>query len=554
MKWFSWLGPAIFIVAFALRLMGLGWGLPNDLHNDSYHPDEPINLGNSRLIDPAHFQLTPPADLKLGEPGFYSYGTFFFTLSRVAAAYCPMPDAINDQTLPPYNRCCIYAGRILSALFGAGTAWLLFEILRRRTHVLGATAGGLAIAFAPAFVVHSRFDTVDVTATFLFACSMLFALKLLPDQEGEPPSHYIRWAVLAGLFAGLSAGTKYTGGVGILGVWAAIALARRPDWLRLSLGATLAAAIAFFASTPGALIDHDRFISGLQYEVAHVATGHGLVFVDTPPAAIEHLISLEIGLGFLVLVFGIGGLAFAAYKRYPWAIVVLAFAIPYYLIISRGEVKFLRYTFPLYPALATGFGWIAGQAHKRKDNTGRAVVGFCIIGIGLQAATANQYTFWMAGADPRDEAGQLFKQLAQNNPNISVGVPQDPWFYTPALYKDTAMPRPEWMREGLQKMSEASAPKVVYYRPYEDTTTGPPRADYVTYSSLTSFDLERLMDAKGLKPDDQTAVNQWKATLDALKRDYKEFKLFGTPDRSVYREDLEYVHPTVYVWKRKDLP
>jgi hypothetical protein len=148
----------------------------------------------------------------------------------------------------------------------------------------------------------------------------------------------------------------------------------------------------------------------------------------------------------------------------------------------------------------------------------------------------------------------MFKELARTHPNLVVGVPQDPWFYTPALYNDSAMSRPEWIQHGLQNMNEATAPKVVYYRPYEDPTTQPYKPDYVTYSSLTSYDLERLLDAKDLKPDDLAAVNQWKMTLAALKTDYKEFELFGTPDRSVYREDLEYVHPTVYVWKRKDLP
>lgn len=546
MKWKAWIGPAIFIVALGLRFIGVGWGLPNDLHNESYHPDEPINFAVSQQIEPAHLNFTP---------GFYNYGTFFLTLSKVASAYCPMPDNLTVETLPPWERCCLLAGRIVSALAGAGTAWVIFGLLRRRTHIIGATAGGLAIAFAPAFIMHSRFDTVDVMATFLFALSIFFALKLLPDQDGKTPSHYIRWAVLAGMFAGLSAGTKYTGVIGLVGVLTAICFAKRPDWYRLILGSFAAAILAFVVSTPGVLLDSAKFKADLAYEMTHVATGQGLVFVDTPPAWIEHIISLEIGLGILVLAFGVGGLLYAAFKRYPWAIVALAFAIPYFLIISRGQVKYLRYTFPLYAPICVGFGWLIGQGHRRRDTRGRMFVGFGIIALGLQAAGANQNTFAMAGIDPRDEAGQFFKDLAKTQPETTVGVTEDPWFYTPALYKDTAMTRGQWMKMGPQKMAEATSPRVVFYRPYQDSTTQPLKPDYVVYSSLTSWDLDRLKDAKDLSGDNKLLIDRWNATQTALNSDYIQFKIFGGPEKPrVYREDLEYVHPYVYVWKRKDLP
>jgi hypothetical protein len=543
MKSLRWLGPAIFAISLLVRLIGINWGLPNALHSESYHPDEPINFAYSQQIDPAHLQFTP---------GFYNYGTFFLTLSRIASAYCPMPDTLTAANLPEFERCCLMAGRLVSAFAGAGTAWVIFGLLRRRTHFIGAAIGGMAIGIAPAFVMHSRFDTVDVTATFLFALSMLFALKLLPDQEGENPSHYIRWAVLAGLFAGLSAGTKYTGGVGLIGVFVAVYLARKEDAPKLILASTAAALLAFVISTPGVILDNQKFKQDLAYEMMHVATGQGLVFVNTPPASLEHIFSLVTGIGFLAFVFGMVGLGYATVKKYPWVFVVLAFALPYYLIISRGQVKYLRYTFPLYPPICIGLGWLAGQAHKRRDQKGRLVVGFAILAVGMQAVATNQYNGWMAGLDPRDEAGQYFKDLAKTKPDLTVGVTDDPWFYTPALYPDTAMSRGQWQRMGPQKMNEARNPYVVYYRPYETPNIKP---DYVTYSSLKAYDLNRLLNAKDLKSDDQALVDQWKATLDALKRDYSLATVpFGGKDAPrIYREDLEYVHPYVYVWKRKDL-
>jgi len=73
--------------------------------------------------------------------------------------------------------------------------------------------------------------------------------------------------VLAGVFVGLSAGTKYTGAVGIIGVLAAILYAKRPDSARLYLSAIVGALLAFVISTAGVLLDRERFMAGFSYEL-----------------------------------------------------------------------------------------------------------------------------------------------------------------------------------------------------------------------------------------------------------------------------------------------
>ncbi len=536
MKLTPWIGLGLFLLAFGLRLIGINWGLPNNLHNESYHPDEPINFAASQQIDPANLKFTP---------GFYNYGTLYLTLAKVASGYCPPLESTSEDAIAVYERCCLLAGRVLSALAGAGTAWVIFALLRRRTVTFGAIFGAIAIGVAPAFVVHSRFMTVDVTATLLIALSLYFALRLIPDQDGAEPSHYIRWALLAGIFVGLAAGTKYTGGLAILALYAAIAIARRPDWLRLTVLGTLAALVAFIVATPGVLLDQQRFKRDFGYELAHSAFGHGLVFVDTPPGYIAHLLGLSVGFGTLAMLAGLVALAYAAYKKHVWSWVVLSFALPYYLLIGHSEVKFLRYEFPLYVGLAIAIGWVAGQAHRQGK---WVVVIACIFAVGGQFRDCLQYNLWMAGPDPRDQAGMFFKSEAVKHPGLTVGVTNDPWFYTPALYQSSAMSRPEWAMLGPQKMAAARDPKVVNFRPDQ-------RPDYVTYSSLESYDLERLKGAKNLSSVDQARVDQWKVKQARLDHEYVKFQLYGGVEvPRFYEEDLEYVHPYVYVWKRKDLP
>ena len=67
---------AIFLIAFLVRLPGIGWGLKNDLRNASLHPDETPNFGYSRSVVPALGRFTP---------GFYNYGTLYLTAFSIAS-------------------------------------------------------------------------------------------------------------------------------------------------------------------------------------------------------------------------------------------------------------------------------------------------------------------------------------------------------------------------------------------------------------------------------------------------------------------------------------
>ncbi len=55
-----WLVPLlVFLAALAIRLPGIGWGLKNDLHNQSYHPDEEVIYWASQRVEPAKLKFTP---------------------------------------------------------------------------------------------------------------------------------------------------------------------------------------------------------------------------------------------------------------------------------------------------------------------------------------------------------------------------------------------------------------------------------------------------------------------------------------------------------------
>ena len=218
-NWARFLPIVVFLIALLIRLPGIGWGLKNDLHNQSYHPDETMIWSWSQAIEPTKLSFTP---------GAYNYGTVYLSMLRIAgdvtAGYTGGFDVKNPDSIWSFASRVHIAGRILSTFAGAGTVLVVFLLLRRRIGDLGATMGALLIAVAPGHVMHSRFQTVDVVATFFLALSALFALRLLDRAEEDSG---VKDAILAGLFAGLSAGTKYTGVLAIFTLLAVLALARR---------------------------------------------------------------------------------------------------------------------------------------------------------------------------------------------------------------------------------------------------------------------------------------------------------------------------------------
>jgi hypothetical protein len=570
------LATGIFLLALLIRLLGIGWGLKNDLHNQSYHPDEPVIFAYSQAIEPTQLKFTP---------GFYNYGTLYLTMLRVATdmttAYTGAPDLKNDDSFWQWVSRADLSGRVLSAIAGSLTAVFLFFLAYRFLGAVGGISAALVIVVAPGHVMHSRFQTVDVLAVMFLAASALCALKLLatprsPDEPSDaagPPSDATKWVIWAGILAGLSAGTKYTGILGVLTIVVAIyfATSDRKRALLLSAIGLLAAVGAFIVTTPGILLDSAAFFRDFKYEMTHTATGHGLLFADTSPGFIYHFANLFLGLGIFITIMGIGGLVWASVKKHPWAIALLVFWVAYYLLIGRAEVKFLRYTFPLYIGIAAGFGFLIAESQGtrwKQLGIGMAILALGGIDMGGLVGTS-KVTTWMAGNDPRDQAAAWIKKQPDA---ATAGYSCDPWYWSVPLFPDATLPRmpmgPDYVSQVQQTgnpflarmaiMGETEHPKLSF--PYDP---GPPvsypnfnmkllEQDKPEYIPMTSFEIgytERLVGATDLEPGDRALVEEYDRFAKKLSEDYTLVARFGQPVPLI--EDFHYVQPEVLVWKRK---
>lgn len=552
----------IFFVALGLRLAGIGWGLPNDLHNQSYHPDEQVIWAYSQQIEPAKGKFTP---------GFYNYGTLYLTVLRVAsdvvAGYGAGPKANDIQSVWRYMGACHLAGRWISALCGAGAVVFVFLMLRRFTNDFGATTGALLLAFAPSFLVHSRFQTVDVFATFLLAVSFWFTLRVLDASPESSASSTLRsvlqcrtplaFAIWAAVFAGLSAGTKYTGALALLPlIYVVFARAKadgavRPIHLAPSFIAFLG---AFIVATPGVLLESDKFVRDFKYEMLHTSTGHGLVFEGVGSGFLFHLGNLIQGLGPIALLIGLGGFIWAGWRKAGWALAMLTFALPYYVLIGRAEVLFMRYTFPLLVVFALAFGWIMGEAHERKGKHILTAVGG-ILALGMALYIGMGFTAWMVQEDPRDKLAREFKQRGE-----SVGIATDPWFYTPPLIPDSAIMRGQLALQ-IEEM-KAAQPPLLRYMPedpsqrknWDTQLLTELKPAYVVLSNLELAHVVRLSDTSG-KYEEVDAFKEFHAELE---KGYEPLgQPSGGPVKERYRqamllvEDMAYTRPVYWIWKRK---
>lgn len=358
----------VLIVALgaAVRVWGLGWGLPHTLA----HPDETkfvsIALGMGY------------GDL---DPHWFGYPTLFFYLAAAAfgalysagrlTGHFPTLFAFKLQFFldpSPFH----LATRALSAAAGALTVLVAYRLGRE----LGGRAAGLVaallVAVNPLHVRSSHFGNTDTTLTLLVALALLFTVRAARRARA-------RDFVLAGACVGLAASAKYPGALFAAGLplaallpagrAAALPLAARLRGLAWAVAATGA---AFALTSPFVLLDW-RVAAGDLGALARqrVEGWHG----DAGgPAWLYHLtFSAWYGFGAPFYAALVAAVAVVAWRRDRAALGLLATCAAYFALMSSGRLAFARYLLPLVPPLAALVGTLAAAPAVRA--AGRRALG-----------------------------------------------------------------------------------------------------------------------------------------------------------------------------------
>lgn len=345
------------LLGLTLRLYGLDWDQGN-----SFHPDErQILFHVTALAWPNSIaQFLDPVNSPLN-PHFFAYGSFplylLALLSSTLTRFFP--------TLGTFAHLALI-GRVLSAIFDSGTilltGWLGLRLTkdttaRQRYGWSVALLAATLVAFTPLQLQLSHFYAVDTMLLFFVMLTLLACVSLV---DTDAP---VRWSLVAGLGYGLALATKFSAAPLVLPLLVAILL----RWQRRNLfsalgpffGSLATTALVFLVAMPYALLDLRNFRQQVA-EQGDLARGlldlpYVRQFASTTPYLYEAQNMLLWGMGVLLGLAALAGFAWLLWRLWRreatlW-LVVLAWVIPYSIIVGGFYVKFMRYMLPIYPFL-----------------------------------------------------------------------------------------------------------------------------------------------------------------------------------------------------------
>lgn len=227
----------ILALALGIRLVGIGHSLPF-----VFHPDEPTIIQSALGIrfdtNPNHFDW----------PSMYIYMNYFlFMVFAKVRLFIPALSNIASEPAIFY-----LLGRTLTAVFGGLTIIPVYlagkELFNKKTGLIAA----LALSVTPFHVWHSHYSLSDVPMAFFVAWAVYFSA--LAMKKGSYKAY-----LLAGLFTGLAASTKYNGALVSLVVMLAFVLAKEYKKIWKLILAGLASLVGFLIGTPYAILDYATF-------------------------------------------------------------------------------------------------------------------------------------------------------------------------------------------------------------------------------------------------------------------------------------------------------
>jgi hypothetical protein len=333
-----WTGLAIVLLAgLGLRLWGLRQGLPYAYNSDEADHFLPhaVEMFERGTLNPGYF-ANPPA--------------FTYVLhGLLTIAYGGAGAAIHAYEHDPQG--VFTLARVAAAVLGTLSLWLLYATgARLFNRGIGLLAAAIeAVAFLPVFYAHLALNDVPTLAPVTL--SLLGSAGVL--RKGRARDY-----LLAGIALGLASATKYTGGIVIVPLVAAVVarlLADGPGAGRRALRgvalAGFAALAAFLIANPYALLDYSAFHRELVHQSTLSGESQGKLGAPRNGGIVYYLWSLTWGLGWVPALAALGG-AITVWRseRALWWLLVPA-AVAFLAFMGLQGRYFGRWLLPIFPIL-----------------------------------------------------------------------------------------------------------------------------------------------------------------------------------------------------------
>jgi 4-amino-4-deoxy-L-arabinose transferase-like glycosyltransferase len=328
---------AALLVGAALRVYGIDFGLPSN-----FHPDEvPKVNAIMRMVDSGTF-----------DPQYFLHPSLLLYLTYGANTLLHLSGL--DGT---FRESAFLAGRLVSATAGVTSIIFTYLIGQRLYSKRAGALAAFLLAVFPLHVTCSRYLKEDALLTCVVLSCVLTTIIAVQDSR--------RWLLIfAGILAGCTAGTKYSGILMVIVPLSAPWLASRkikPDssWIPWALLAAAISPLGFLATTPYAVLNSAKFIKDFSSESRHMQNGHTVTISAWSQLWMYHFWrSIWPGItGFVALLATIAG-GFLLRRGRIQDLIVLGVALLFYLPAEYVKAKPApqpeRYILPCLPFIAIG--------------------------------------------------------------------------------------------------------------------------------------------------------------------------------------------------------
>ena len=492
-------------IAFSIRVNGIWFGYPLPVH-----PDEPLLVQTALNM------------LRTGDPNphFFQYPS----LNIYIQALIYQALIFGSQTLLDLLEADIpviwfyIIGRSFNVLLSVITILITYEIGRR---LFSSSAGLIAawfITFSFLHVENSFTITVDASVALWLSLATLVAVMIHTKEKK------LVYYLLGGLFVGFAVSSKYTAFVGV----APIVLAHceqsrtKRDWIDRNIVALiLVSPLAFFMTTPYAILDYETFFRALNYEAMHYSTGHPGAEADGSTSF--YLYSrylLATGYGLFPGLFSGIGLVWLLRKA-PWKAAILASTpLLLFLLVGKYKVFFPRNIVALIPFLSLFSGFLIVSAYDRltarivnlRNSVGANALLIAVL-VGSVYMPAVETLEHIKSITLPDTRWISIEWIRQNIPDGSyIGREH----YTPPLEKYTRSHR-------------------VAYLGYFAVARRPEAVEGLDYMIVSSRDYDRFLSASKRYPKEREAYTAFFDRHELVREFIPDAKTLSGPKVSIFK-------------------
>ncbi len=314
--------------------------------------------------------------------------------------------------------------RSVVGLLSALTVVPVYRIGERMGGIWAGALGSLLLIFSPLYNEGSHLNICDVPSAFFATVCLLFVARLLEEERAVD-------YLLAGVAAGLAAGSKYPAGlvaVAIVAVWVRWRISRRDFGLGL-LWAGLAAIAAFLVVMPSLVVFPEAAFEGRRgvfFGARQYGRGGWLgVMPHSNVAAYTRDLAWSFGLPALIA--GLSGLILylaAGRERRRW-LWLAAYPVAYLVLISSMHMVVKRNLYPALPILAAFLGvgiaeWIERLGGLRQRGLRPALAALlAAVCLWLPADRTVRQAIGLASPSTRDVAAAWVRENVPRGASIA---------------------------------------------------------------------------------------------------------------------------------------